>query len=219
MDISALGSGIALQFIPFLLALCFHEFAHGLVAKWRGDDTAERLGRLTLNPIAHMDMLGTLIFPLTALAFGSPVFFGWAKPVPVDPRNLKNQRTDMFWIALAGPLSNILLALIGAFIMVFLTKVSSLASYQTTAIELLKAFIGINLFLAFFNLIPLHPLDGGKVLARFLPASVNHKLEQNEHMSGILLLVLVFSGMLVIIRYPVAWTYELVIRLAMAVIY
>src|SRR4051794_8394875 len=91
-------------FVPFLFALCFHEFAHGWVAKMRGDRTAEIMGRLTLNPLAHADMIGTVILPLASILTGIP-FFGWAKPVPVDERNLKNPRIDMFWIAFAGPLS------------------------------------------------------------------------------------------------------------------
>lgn len=218
MDLSLIGAKIAQQFIPFLLALSFHEFAHGLVAKWRGDNTAERLGRLTMNPIAHMDILGTLILPLTSILSGIPIFFGWAKPVPVDPRNLKNQRTDMFWIALAGPLSNIFLAILGAIAIVMIFKFAPGASMQSSAIEIVKAFILINLFLAVFNIIPLHPLDGGKVLARFLPAKVNYKLEQNEHMSGIILMILIFTGMLSILRYPVIWGYEFLINTALRVI-
>ena len=113
MDLIATAFLAVKYFIPFLFALCFHEYAHGWVAKLRGDRTAEIMGRLTLNPLAHADMIGTVILPLVSIVSGIP-FFGWAKPVPVDARNLKNPKVDMFWIAAAGPLSNLLLALIGA---------------------------------------------------------------------------------------------------------
>ncbi len=205
---------IVIFFVPLLFALCFHEFAHGLVAKWRGDLTAERLGRLTMNPLAHADPIGTFAFPLMSIFLQLPISFGWAKPVPVDPRNLKNVRTDMFWIALAGPLSNILLAVVTTAILAIVVHFNLFASMQVGIFEFIKTFIQINLFLAFFNLIPLHPLDGGKVLARFLPAQINNKLEQHEQLSGILLMVLLFSGMLTILSYPVFFMYQFLIGIA-----
>ncbi|MBC7372008.1 MAG: site-2 protease family protein, partial [Bdellovibrionaceae bacterium] len=102
MDMMEIGAKIGVYYIPFLFALCFHEYAHGFVAKMLGDNTAEMLGRLTLHPVVHMDMLGTVALPLMAIVFNSPIFFGWAKPVPVNARNLKNPKKDMFWVALAG---------------------------------------------------------------------------------------------------------------------
>lgn len=198
-----IGGKLALFYVPFLFALCFHEFAHGLVAKWRGDNTAEQLGRLTLNPMAHADLIGTFILPVSAIIFGIPIFFGWAKPVPVNIRNLKNVRTDMFWIALAGPASNVLLAILAAVFMGVAVRYQMLGDYQTQILQLLQMFVLTNLFLAIFNILPLHPLDGGKVLARFLPASLNYKLEQNEQMTSLILLVLVFTGALGILRIPV----------------
>lgn len=205
---------IVIFFVPLLFALCFHEFAHGLVAKWRGDLTAERLGRLTMNPLAHADPIGTFAFPLMSIFLQLPISFGWAKPVPVDPRNLKNVRTDMFWIALAGPLSNIFLAIITTALLAVVVHMNLFTSYQVGIFEFIKTFIQLNLFLAFFNLIPLHPLDGGKVLARFLPARINEKLEQNEQLSGIILMVLLFSGMLTFLSYPVFYMYQFLIGLA-----
>lgn len=208
MDLVEIGGKLALFYVPFLFALCFHEFAHGMVAKWRGDNTAERLGRLTLNPMAHADLIGTFLLPIGAIVFGIPIFFGWAKPVPVDSRNLKNVRTDMFWIALAGPGSNILLAVLSVIFMFFALRFGFLGSYAGPISKLLQMFVLTNLFLALFNLIPLHPLDGGKVLARFLPNSVNYKLEQNEHLTSWILLFLMMSGMLRVLSVPVYYLFE-----------
>lgn len=203
MDIVDIGARLALMFVPFLFALCIHEYAHGLVAKWRGDNTAQAMGRLTLNPMAHADPIGTFALPIAAIVFNVPIFFGWAKPVPVDARQLKRPRADMFWIALAGPLSNIIMACLAAVAMGMMIRFVPAAGSTVAAKNILDYFILINLFLAVFNMIPLHPLDGGKVLARFLPARWNYWLEQNENITGIFLLILVISGALAILRWPV----------------
>ncbi len=212
MDLIEIGAKLSLRFVPFLFALCFHEYAHGLVAKWRGDNTAEQLGRLSLNPMVHADLLGTFILPISSIVFGLPIFFGWAKPVPVNVRNLKNIRTDMFWIALAGPASNVLLAVIAAFIMSIVMKLNFLGDYTTPVFVMLQVFVLINLFLAIFNILPIHPLDGGKVLARFLPASLNYKLEQSEAYSGIILMILVTTGMLRVLAIPVEYLFKILIH-------
>jgi Zn-dependent protease len=214
MDLLEIGMKLGLRFVPFLFALCFHEYAHGIVAKWRGDNTAEQLGRLTLNPMAHADLIGTLILPNSSIVFGLPIFFGWAKPVPVNSRNLKNVRTDMFWIALAGPASNIFLALVTTVFMFVATRFSFLGEYATSVFLMAEMFILINLFLAIFNILPVHPLDGGKVLARFLPASINYKLEQNEQISSIILMMLIFTGMLGVLAIPVKYLFHLMIHLS-----
>ena len=208
MDIVEIGGKLAIFFVPFLFALCFHEFAHGLVAKWRGDDTAEQMGRLTLNPMAHADIVGTFILPISAIVFGIPLFFGWAKPVPVNTRNLKNIRTDMFWIALAGPLSNVFLAVVSTLVMMILVRYNLMGEFAKPIMSLLQMFVLTNLFLAIFNILPLHPLDGGKVLARFLPASVNYKLEQNEQITSFILLGLMITGSLSILRAPVFYIFN-----------
>ncbi|AGH95554.1 site-2 protease family protein [Pseudobdellovibrio exovorus] len=214
MDLVEIGGKLALLYVPFLFALCFHEFAHGLVAKWRGDNTAEQLGRLTLNPMAHADMVGTVLLPMAAIIFKLPIFFGWAKPVPVNPRNLKNVRSDMFWIAIAGPASNVLLAILATVFMFFAIRYGFLGSYSRYVFEIAQTFVLINLFLAIFNMLPIHPLDGGKVLARFLPPSLNYKLEQNEHLSGIILMVLIFTGMLKILSIPVFASFRFLMSFA-----
>ncbi|MGI9549498.1 MAG: site-2 protease family protein [Bdellovibrionales bacterium] len=186
---------IFLFYLPLLFSLCVHEWAHGWMAQKRGDLTAYYHGRLTLNPLAHMDFIGTFFLPLFFLAFSSPLFFGWAKPVPVDESNLKDPKRDLFWIALAGPLSNFILAFVGAFFMSFF-YIAQLKGIELKAsfFQVGEVFIFMNLLLGFFNLIPLHPLDGGKVLARFLPNSWNHFLENQKYYMSFLLIFLVISG-------------------------
>ncbi len=186
-DLIEIVGKLAGTFIPFLFALSFHEFAHAWVAKKRGDNTAELLGRLTLNPFSHADLIGTFVLPIMGILSGWAMF-GWAKPVPVNPRNLKNPRNDMFWVAAAGPLSNILLALIGGIVLILISRTMQ-ASETTMAMgEMLTFFIFINVLLALFNLIPLHPLDGGKILERFVPAEFNRFLEENQTTLNIILI-------------------------------
>jgi len=218
MDLLEIANRLAVFFVPFLFSLCFHEYAHGWVARLRGDRTAEMMGRLTLNPLAHLDPVGTVLFPVMTILLHSPISFGWAKPVPVDSRNLKNPKTDMFWVALAGPASNILLAFIGGFLLVAAAIFLRGNHFYAGVLELLKAFIGVNLFLAFFNLIPLHPLDGGKIIARFLPSSLNEILESNQGISGIVLLLLILSGAVQFLAIPVEWTFRHIISIAFGVI-
>ena len=170
------------------IALTVHEFSHALMAKWRGDRTAEREGRLTLNPIAHIDVMG--LIPL--LLFG----FGWAKPVPYNPYNFKNPKWDSVLVGLAGPVSNLLLAIISAFIMRILVSFGVLTSLNLLIVFLFLLII-INLFLMIFNLIPIHPLDGSKLLFAIFDAP---KFEQFRRFVATrgpqILLVLVFLAIL-----------------------
>lgn len=192
LDIISLLARVLLGFVPFLFALCFHEYAHGQVAKWLGDRTAEREGRLSMNPLVHADPLGTFILPILSLATGSSLFFGWALPVPVDSRNLRG-RNGMFWVSLAGPLSNVLLALIATVALGF--SVVYLQSSAGDAVAMmLQTFIGINIALAIFNLIPIHPLDGGKVIEPFIPRSWNIWLIENQQMLNIALIVILITA-------------------------
>lgn len=199
-------SKIFLFYLPLLFSLCVHEFAHAWMAKRLGDFTAFHRGRLTLNPVAHVDLVGTLILPLMAILMSFPVF-GWAKPVPVDPSYLKDQRRDMFWVAFAGPLSNFLLAGLGCLALtgLYVLGQDNIPSGQPV-LALAEVFIYINLLLGFFNLIPLHPLDGGKVIARFLPAQWNIFLENNQGWSSLILIFLFVSGGFYFLAGPVSYT-------------
>ena len=207
---------VALFFPPFLFALCFHEFAHGWTAKRFGDRTAEFMGRLTLNPIAHMDPLGTLILPITGIALGGFIF-GWAKPVPVNERNLRHPKQEMFWIAFAGPLSNVLLGLIGAIAYLLVAHFWNTGA-GVGFINMLEYFVVINAMLAVFNLLPVHPLDGGKVLARFLPVEINNKLEEFQNYSSLLLLGFLFLGGFRILWIPISFLNGLFLTIAQGVL-
>lgn len=161
---------IATWLVPLVIAIVFHEVAHGLVARRLGDPTAARMGRLTLNPIKHVDPIGTVALPLV-LALAKAPIFGWARPVPVDARQLRSPRRDMVLVALAGPGMNFLLAAVATIILMAVIAVSG---GEPTGASLFVAqnainFLLINIFLAIFNLIPLPPFDGGHVVEGFLP--------------------------------------------------
>lgn len=202
MDLYEFGAKIALIYVPLLFSLCIHEYSHGLVAKWKGDNTADYQGRLNLNPLSHADPIGTFLLPLSMLWLNGPIL-GWGKPVPVDERNMKNPRVDMFWVAFAGPISNILMAILGAIIAAVTIVYFSGRTYSNAVQAFMFAFIRINLLLAIFNMIPVHPLDGGKVLARFLPQAINDKLEANMQVTGMILMFLMLSGLLGFLFHPI----------------
>lgn len=165
----ALAYGL-IVFVCLLFSLCVHEAAHAVAAEWRGDTTPRFMGRVTLNPLAHIDYVGTIILPLILVVSGSPMVFGWAKPVPFNPRNLKNIRGDSLLIAMAGPLSNFALAVV-----VLVVLRVALALFGFTAVEsspfwtFAILLIQLNILLMCFNLIPVPPLDGHYLLSYLLP--------------------------------------------------
>lgn len=194
---------IAVAIIPVLFAITVHEVAHGWVANKFGDPTARMLGRLSLNPIKHIDPIGTIVVPGLMLLLGG-FLFGWAKPVPVDPRNFKNPKTDMIWVAIAGPLSNLIMAFLWAIILKLC--VSALAAEHALSIPLrYMAQIGIqiNIVLLVLNLIPIPPLDGSKVLMGLLPGRMAYKLSLIEPYGFFILLALIYFGVFSAILNPV----------------
>jgi Zn-dependent protease len=176
---------------PILLALTFHEFSHAFVANKYGDDTAKRSGRLTLNPLAHLDPLGTIMIFL--------VHFGWAKPVPVNPYNLRNPKRDMMWISAAGPLSNMLLALISG-LLLRLISIAGIMPDRNSMMGVLLIMIvwslQINLALAIFNILPIAPLDGSKILFGILPARFAKQIYLLERYGPFVLMGLILFGMI-----------------------
>jgi Zn-dependent protease len=177
---------VSVWVIPLLIAITFHEAAHAFVAYRLGDDTAWQLGRVSFNPIKHIDPFGTLILPGLLLLSHSPFLFGYAKPVPVNFRNLNHPRLDMVWVALAGPVTNIVLATIVAFAFHALPLVPADAA-KWTADNLKNAFL-INIVLAIFNMMPIPPLDGGRVAVGLLPRVLAYPLSRLEP-HGMLILI------------------------------
>ena len=184
-------------FVILIVSLSVHEAAHAWTADQFGDPTARLLGRLTLNPLKHIDLIGTVVFPLLAVYSGLPLI-GWAKPVPVSLQNLQSPRRDFAAVALAGPVSNLVLAAIGAAILSIGLDRSSVGG------NLLVFAAQMNISLAVFNMIPVPPLDGGNVLAGFVPESVARLLDGLRQWGFILLYVLMLTGVLWAFVSPVA---------------
>ena len=176
--------------IPVIIAITFHEAAHGYVARLLGDETAWRLGRVTLNPLKHIDPVGTILLPGLLLLLGSPFLFGYAKPVPVNFRALRNPRSGMVWVAGAGPAINIALAMLAA-LAFHLVGYLPITATQWVAENLKNALI-INAVLAVFNMFPLPPLDGGRIAVGMLPGALASPLARLEPYGMIILIGLLF---------------------------
>ena len=174
--------------IVLIMSAAIHEYMHGFAANQMGDPTAKEAGRLTLNPIKHLDLFGSILIPLTLLFAGSNFLFGWAKPVPYNPNNLSDRKYGDAKVALAGPLANLFVAVMFSIVFRFLDH-SSLFAY------LVGEIVVINLILMIFNLVPIPPLDGSKILAVFLPYNLRNKLfYMDARFSMLLVIVFVFFG-------------------------
>jgi Zn-dependent protease len=200
---------IAVWIVPVLLAITLHEVAHGWMANRLGDNTAKVLGRITLNPLKHIDLIGTILVPLLIAILSNFQFvFGWAKPVPINWGQLRNPRRDMAFVAAAGPLSNLIMAILWAACL----KIGILLKPETSNVALFMALTGqagitINLVLAFLNLLIIPPLDGSRILASFLKPKLAMNYLRLDNYGFLILILLMTTGVLGKLIYPpIIWT-------------
>lgn len=214
MDELTLIQRIAVWLLPVIFAITVHEVAHGWMAKQFGDKTADQQGRLTLNPLKHIDPVGTIIVPGLLLITFTGFIFGWAKPVPVDARNFKNPKKAMMIVALAGPLSNFLMAIAWA----LLIRIGVAIDMEFISMPLIYsgvAGITINLVLALINMLPIPPLDGSRILSGLLPDYWAWRYNKLERWGFLILLVLLATNMLgMILGYPLYYAQQMFFSLA-----
>lgn len=203
MNIDSIIYNIAVWSLPVLFAITIHEVAHGWVASKLGDNTAKMLGRLTLNPFKHIDPIGTVLVPLAMVLLQTGFVFGWAKPVPVNMRNLNSPRKDMAIVAAAGPISNLIMAVFWVFVFKLGSSVITDPNIAKGIMAMGQAGIMINLILFVFNLLPIPPLDGSKVLSGIVPSSVSAIMDKIEPYGLFIVIGLLYFGVLNAIITPV----------------
>ena len=189
-DLVAIGQQLSIWFLPVVIAITVHEAAHAFAADRLGDDTARRLGRLSFNPVRHVDPFGTLVLPGLLLLLQAPFLFGWAKPVPVAFHRLHHPKRDMVWVALAGPAVNVAMAIAAALLLHLVWQSPDRLGDWISAN--LQAAIGFNIILAVFNMMPIPPLDGGRVLTGILPLPLAIRYARIERYGLLILLGLLF---------------------------
>ena len=203
---------LAISALPVIFAITLHEAAHGYAARHFGDPTAWKLGRISLNPLRHVDPVGTLLVPaLILLVSGGGLLFGWAKPVPVNFGILRRPKQDMLWVAAAGPGANLVMALFWALVFKFAIGSPDLG-YSSALLEMARVGISVNGVLMMLNLLPLPPLDGGRIAVSLLPHRIGWKFAQLERWGFPILLALLFLGVLDTILRPLLSVFNLLIR-------
>jgi len=206
---------ITVYALPVIFAITVHEAAHGYVARMFGDPTAYQAGRVTLNPIPHIDLVGTILVPLgmlllSKLAGGAGMLFGWAKPVPVDWGRLRHPKRDMLWVALAGPMSNLIMAIIWAISLRLLYQSEGISGFWG---QMALAGISVNLVLMAINLFPLPPLDGGRIVFSLLPSRAAWQYAKLEPYGMMIIILLLVTGVLWPLLRPIMAVGTMVVRL------